>query len=309
MSEADRLYTRRLESDRAALQSLGTLTERCGVVQAGRARIELHCDFGPPGQDKTGVNQDFALAWHPHRRASNGVQPDWAIAVADGLTSAYWSERAAAIVCLASVRALVAPAGATAHSPPPSATRRAAEALDAAAAALAGYAGDLRLDPDATRPKAEIPFLSTWKYMLGKGTLLRTTLTLAWFERGKFALAAIGDGGGLWHCPGQDAVLAQCDLETEQVNSLGPLAGPAPEWDAWAEQIPAGSFQAALFTDGIGRGLGHDPASLWSRLGPVPRDPGENRAQDFIARVCREEPLAYADNLTLVLITCTPVRA
>ncbi len=296
MTHADRLFLDRLDSDRLALRTLGLLAEGTGVADTGVTRIELACEFGPANHGKAAVNQDFAIAWHAHEL---GRGPDWAIAVADGLTSSFWSERAAALACLAGVRSLTSGISVAAET-------RAKSAFAAASDAIADYADALRDDPGSTHPKGEVPFVSTWKYMLGKGTLLRTTLALAWFEGGRFSLASVGDAGVIWREEGEEAILAACDLETENVYALGSLRDDLPDWDAWTQKTPRSAFQVALFTDGIGRGLGADPTSLWREVGRAGGPDGRNRAAEFLDRACRDRPLDYADNLTLALISSSP---
>ena len=81
------------------------------IVSSGRFPCGEHLevlsitDFGPPGQDKS-VNQDYALAWLPAKKAADGLQPRLVVALSDGLTTLIASECAAALACWTSISRL-----------------------------------------------------------------------------------------------------------------------------------------------------------------------------------------------------------
>ncbi len=172
-----------------------------GSFHAGNISGSIHCDFGPPGQDKR-VNQDYALAWLPANSVDRR-QPRLAVALSDGLTNSYRSECAAALACWTSVRALVETVDAA------SPKERALSAFNEAGWALGELGDELSRDPEASCPEGQ--FVSTWKYILNKGGLFQTTLTLAWLDGvgqvanlpgpgqignlPHFHLAMVGDGG------------------------------------------------------------------------------------------------------------------
>ena len=64
------------------------------------------------------------------------------------------------------------------------------------AGALGRLADELTCDPASSCPPGQ--FVSTWKYILRKGVLFQSTLTLAWLDRHFFHVAMVGDGGCVW---------------------------------------------------------------------------------------------------------------
>ena len=69
-------------------------------------------------------------------------------------------------------------------------------AFNEAGLTIGRLADELARDPEASCPEGQ--FLSTWKYILKKGGLFQTTLTLAWLDGDYFRIAMVGDGGALW---------------------------------------------------------------------------------------------------------------
>ena len=163
-------------------------------------------------------------------------------------------------------------------------------------------------DPEASCPPGQ--FLSTWKYILKKGGLFQTTLTLAWLDRDFLRIAMVGDGGAVWRSyratpPGQratDRVLAACDLDSQQVCALGPADRCVREFDCWHEEELNGPFLCALHTDGVGRGLGGNPLALLDELEELQAAGVENPARRFIEQAIAERPQDFDDNLTLAVI-------
>ncbi len=172
---------------------------------------------------------------------------------------------------------------------------------------LGRLAEELAREPEASCPAGQ--FLSTWKYILRKGLLLQSTLTLAWLDRRFLYVAMIGDGGGVWRgygaSPGagraDDRVLAECDLARHQVRALGPAERNLREFDCWRQQELHGRFLCVLHTDGIGRGMGGKPLRLLDEMEEL-RGAGENAARRFIERAIEERPQDFDDNLTLAVI-------
>ncbi|MDX2037862.1 MAG: protein phosphatase 2C domain-containing protein [Isosphaeraceae bacterium] len=288
MSEGDATdrYLARIEHLIASLRASGRLLVGDGHARTEACAVALHSSIGPEGSEKTPVNQDHGLVWI--NDSADPTKPTWITAAADGLTSAFWSERAAALAALAAARAILEKPGIDA-----------ADCLDAARFALADYLDDLREDLDATRPATQVPFRSTWQYMLDRGAILQTTLTVAWEFEGRLALVVVGDGGALLEVEGGREIVSACDLETERVNALNPRGDFDDEPAVVISRPIDRPYRLALFTDGIGRGLGVDSLALWDRLEALG---GDNPPRSFIEAVCRDEPQSYDDNLTLILI-------
>ena len=174
-----------VRESRAWLAERGELVVGSGSFRAGPYSGSIHCDFGPPTQDKN-ANQDYAIAWWPSSDGDSRT-PRLVLALADGLTNSFRSEWAAAAACWVAVRALVDAAGK--YGP----QELAKFAFNEAGQTIAQAAEEFSRDPEASCPEGQ--FLSTWKYILKKGGLFQTTLTLAWIDADNFNLAIIGDGG------------------------------------------------------------------------------------------------------------------
>ena len=288
-----------LGQSRAWLAQRGQVIVGSGSFRAGRLSASIHCDFGPADQDKA-TNQDYALAWRP--AATGNRQPQFVVALADGLTNSFRSECAAALACWISLRTLIETSGAATPRD------RAKLAFNEAGLAIGRLADALASDPEASCPEDQFP--STWKYILKKGGLFQTTLTLAWLEEDRFCIAMVGDGGALWRGYGgrqnsreaRDRILAACDLDSHQVYALGPVERCPRDFDCWHEEEVDGPFLCALSTDGIGRGLGANPLTLLDELEKLSAAGAENPAQRFIAQAIERRPKDFDDNLTLVVI-------
>lgn len=273
-----------------------------GSFRSGTISGSLHTDFGPDYQDKD-VNQDYALLWLPEEGAMRR-RFRLVVAMADGLTTSFRSEWASALACSLAVRALAESDGSLS---PEEQARRAA---DCCAAALKQQADELAENPEASCPVGQ--FVSTWKYILRKGSLFQSTLTLAWLDEQHFRVAMIGDGGALWRAyragdgssSVEDRVLAQCVLDQHQVRALGPIESRAPAFDYWHEERLEGPFVCALHTDGIGRGLAGQAALLLDRVEEFRAAGEENPARRFIEQVVEERPEEFEDNLSLAVIRC-----
>jgi hypothetical protein len=271
-----------------------------GCFNAAPLSGALHTDFGPGDQDK-GANQDYALIWRPGAHAA-GKGLRLAVAMADGLTTSFRSECASALACWVALRALV-DAG---RSQEPLALAQ--RAFREAGQTIGRLADELVRDPEASCPPGQ--FLSTWKYILKKGGLFQTTLTLAWLDEDVLRLAAVGDGGALlrvYHEPSEgwratDFILAECDLDSQHVHALGPADRGVQEFDFWREEKLRGPFLCALHTDGVGRGLGRNPLALLDELEVLQADGAANPARQFIEQVVFRRPKDFDDNLTLAVL-------
>jgi len=289
-----------LRESQAWLAERGEMVVGSGSFKSGQFSGALHSDFGPADQDKA-TNQDYALAWWP---SADEAQPGlrFVLAMADGLTTSFRSECASALACWVGVRALVE-------------NVRAAQPRDVARLAFAEagltigqLADELARDPEISCPEGQ--FLSTWKYILKKGALYQTTLTLAWLDRNQFRIAMVGDGGALWrdylgpHGAPQalDRVLASCNLNSQQVYALGPAHRYVRVFDCWHEEELNGPFLCALSTDGIGRGYGENPPAFLHELEGIQAAGVDNPAQRFIEQAIQQHPKDFDDNLTLAVI-------
>ena len=112
------------------------------------------------------------------------------LALGDGLTTSFRSEWASALVCQVALRALVE------GGPDVPPRDLAKNAFDEAGRSLGRLADELTRDPEASCPPGQ--FVSTWKYILKKGALFQTTLTLAWLDCHFLRIAMVGDGGAVW---------------------------------------------------------------------------------------------------------------
>lgn len=282
------------------LAERGQLVVGSGCLQSDRLTVALHTDYGPEGQDKAS-NQDYALAWCPPP-AKNRKDLRLVVVMADGLTTSFRSECGATLACWVALRAL-AEAG---RGTDPLALAKLA--ANEAGLTLGQLGEKLALDPEASCPPGQFP--STWKYILNKGGLFQTTLTLAWLDRDFFHVAMVGDGGALWRgypAPtgrrqATDRLLAQCDLTTHAVRALGPADRHVREFDCWHKERVHGPFLCALHSDGVGRGLGDNPLKLLDELERLQADGAANPAQQFIRQAVEQSPKDFEDNLTLAVV-------
>jgi hypothetical protein len=288
------------------LRQAGQLVVGTGCLQNGSTTLALHTDYGPPAQDKE-TNQDYALAWSSGPRPG-ASEPVMALALADGVTSSYRSEWASELACAVALHKLVEcltrpPIIAQASDAPSDIARN---AFAAAGRALQEVAQQLEVRPEASCPPGQ--FLSTWKYILRKGVLLQTTLTLAWLQKGLFRLAMVGDGGVLWRerrldSTPQDEVLAEADLSTNEVHVLGPRTPEPGAFDLWMERPWTRSMVCAISSDGVGRGVQKAKLSLLNGLAELQAQDVANPAEAFIRQIVETGDPAFDDNLTLALLT------
>jgi len=282
------------------LAQRGEMVVGSGSFRSGQFSGAIHSDFGPADQDKS-TNQDYAMAWWP---TANQTQSRlrFVIALADGLTTSFRSECASALACWVGVRALVE------HVKAAAPTDLAKLAFNEAGLTIGRLADELANDPEASCPEGQ--FLSTWKYILKKGGLFQTTLTLAWLDSDRFRVAMVGDGGLLWRSyrgprgvpQTTDRVLASCDLDSQQVFALGPTSRCVRDFDCWHDEKLNGPFLCALSTDGIGRGHGVSPLTLLDELEGLQAAGEANPAERFIEHAIRQRPKDFDDNLTLAFI-------
>jgi serine/threonine protein phosphatase PrpC len=292
--------------DHVVRESQAWLAERgktiigSGCFRSGQLSGSVHTDFGPEDQDKE-ANQDYAIAWLPHD-ATTRKRFRFILALGDGLTASFRSEWASAVVCSVALRALVE------GGPDLEPRELARYAFNEAGQCLGRLADGLGQEPEVSCPPGQ--FASTWKYILRKGALFQSTLTLAWLDGHALCVAMVGDGGGVlrrYHASpdgqrAEDHVLAQCDLERHQVCALGPADRDVREFDCWREERLNGPFLCALHTDGIGRGLGGSPMALLDELEELQIAGVENTARRFIEKAVEQRPQDHDDNLTLAVI-------
>jgi len=283
----------------------GELVVGSGCLHSGATTLAVHTDFGPPGQDKE-TNQDYALAWGSDHR-SQVAKPLLAIALADGVTSSYRSEWASELVCAVALRKLVEQLiSHEATATTPEFPRAVVEiAFADACGALQEIAKNMEASPKDFCPPGQ--FLLTWKYILRKGLLLQSTLTLAWIQDDWFRLAMVGDSGLLWREGGAseaEEVLAP-DLSTNAVNVLGPRTGQPPPFDSLEQRPWSAQVQCALFSDGVGRGCLKSQKSCAWLLDRLARSQAENHlnpAQECLRQIIAGGDPAYDDNLTLAFL-------
>ena len=293
-------FDRLIRENQAWLAERGRMIVGSGCFRSGPLSGSVHTDFGPKDQDKE-ANQDYVVAWLPHDAATQ-KRFCFILALGDGLTTSFRSEWASALACLIALRALVEGGPGV---PPKDLAKN---AFDEAGRSLGGLADELTRDPEASCPPGQ--FVSTWKYILKKGALFQTTLTLAWLDCQFLRIAMIGDGGAMWrsrHVPsaGQqpgDRVLAECDVDRHQVCAIGPADRNVREFDCWHEERLNGPFLCALHTDGVGRGVSGNPKALLDELERLQATGAENPARQFIEQAIEKRPRDFDDNLSLAVI-------
>lgn len=271
------------------------------VIPWRSGQLALHSDFGPLDQDKD-VNQDFVLAWSPLN--GNGMQDvDWAVALADGVTSSWQSELGAEIVCWSALTALVEHATSVASDEIGlRAVRAANDGLERLSAAFLTNAEELR-------PDAEFP--ASWRYMLEAGLYFQTTLLLAWCAAGTVHVLSIGDAGAAIRTRAStptaedDRILLHVNSAAEFVHALGPLTSGDTEPDALVHLDADTCGVLALYTDGIGRLVQPRPELLFA-LRDEERQPtggGNNPTRVTVESLMEQFPQELQDNLSLALIT------
>ncbi|MBL6707018.1 MAG: protein phosphatase 2C domain-containing protein, partial [Planctomycetaceae bacterium] len=250
-----------LQSDSArdafdALRRTGSVVAGTGAINWKDGKLAIHTDFGPAGQDKE-ENQDFVLAWTPD---DNKSTIDWAVVMADGVTSSFLSGEGARIACSAGLTALIT------DEETRNWRERARRAMDAAGTAIGELADEILIDPDRFRPAEE--FDSTWRYLLREGRFLQTTLSLVWSESRRLNVAIVGDGGVITEGYGAELteVTELIDEATSRVHALGPNNRIVSEFDFADSLELLGTGVVAVFTDGIGRGITQCPAELFEVL-------------------------------------------
>lgn len=283
--------TQRSQSEQS-LAGCGLVCARSGTLTWKNKRIAIHTDFGPPDQDKES-NQDFALAWIP-AEPDNSSSLQWAIALADGVTSSWFSEYAAEIACWTGLSALI--------SKNANPIDRACRAVSSAGDAIGRIGDIIESDSEANRPTGE--FESTWRFTLNEGLLLQTTLCLAWKEAQEISLAFIGDGGAvIQRRTGENhqvELVGIMDDGTNRVHALGPRNRRVERPDVFREFADADVIQLAIFTDGVGRGLS-SPESVFDEINLL--DHREiNVAQRLIQNWIRHQGPDFQDNLSLAVV-------
>lgn len=271
---------------RHQLESSGTVCAESGEIAWPGGRLSIHTDFGPAEQDKD-MNQDSVVAWVPNEPS----RIQCAITVADGVSSSFQAEIGAQVACWAALAELV---GEVADF-----DNMCRRSIDAAGNAIGGLADELIEDAERFRPASE--FASTWKYTLREGLLLQTTLMLAWVEGDRLNVVIVGDGGAALFAGdpsnSRATLLGGASPETNRVHALGPLNRRVSAFDYCGRVEFDGAGVIALFTDGIGRGVGSNPSELFHECVS-----GRQGARELIEWLVKERPSEFEDNLTLALI-------
>lgn len=274
-----------------SLATTGNVCARSGVLTWSGGSLAIHTDFGPDEQDKD-TNQDFALAW------TSGNEEDkvqWAVALADGVTSSWHSEHAAELACWKGLESLIGSSLAEA---------RAREALSTAGNAIGRIGDIIERNADAYLPEGE--FASTWRFTLREGLLLQTTLSLAWMENGAIHLAFVGDGGATVElCEGNRKTLetiGDIDEGTSRVHALGPRNRQVSEPDVYRAFDERRVRRIGMYTDGVGRGLNTSCRSFFEELEDA-ESLDQNVAARLIAGWVNSAPSHFEDNLSLAVVT------
>ena len=289
---------------RADSREPGWLAERgetivgSGCFRAGQVSGSIHTDFGPEDQDKD-ANQDYALAWLPHdpNTATVSVWPcagrrlDGLVPIGIGLGPG----RSVAL------RALVA------GDPGLAPRERARDAFDEAGRSLGRLSDELARDPESSCPAGQ--FVSTWKYILRKGVLFQSTLTLAWLDPHCFRVAILEDGGAVWRSyQRRGGGRRPRTASWHSAISIGTRSRPSVRPTGTCGRSTVGTRKRRrpvplrLHTDGVGRGLGRNPAALLDKLEEIESLGPKNASRLFIEKAIHARPRDFDDNLTLAVI-------
>lgn len=273
-----------------ALRTTGKVAVGSGDLRWNCGSLAIHSEFGPAGQDKD-TNQDFVLAWTPNEVDS---PVDWAVAMADGVTSSFLAEAAARAACCAGLAALLDGSR--------NWRERADQAIAAAGCAIGEIADGILADRDRFRPESE--FDATWRFMLREGRFLQTTLSLAWSADNRLNVAIIGDGGVLTDGFGAATteVTELVDDATNRVHALGPNNRTPADFDFIDSISLQGSGVVALFTDGIGRGIMHRPAELFEVYRSERLRAQGQTARLSVQKLMNRRSADFEDNLTLAFM-------
>lgn len=288
-----RMVNGRIDVHHQWLTERGKLLLESGCVQTGKYQLSFHSDYGPEGQDKD-ENQDYALVWRAAEVAGTPSERV-VLAMADGLTGSFRSELASRLACTVALRTIAEGVGCEGRR------ELLQRAIADSAKALQDLKEELLRDPGSSCPAGL--FLPTWRYILRRGLLFQTTLTVALLDQGLLQVAIVGDGGMLsrMYEPQEDHVDAQCDLGTQEVHAIGPFESCSTDVDSFTERrLDAGRFLYALFTDGIGRALETAPLKLLEDLDSDAMRGVDNSAKDYIERV--KSGQSTNDNLTLAVV-------
>jgi len=292
----------KLDALHAWLRERGETIVGSGCVRSGGTTVAVHSDYGPEGQDKE-TNQDYALLWNESASAQK-VDPILVLAIGDGLTSSFRSEWASALACSVAVRSVVEDVQRCDSVSLGDSSTLALRAFENAGRAIGQLSDEIALDPEASCPEGQ--YLSTWKYILRRGLLFQTTLTLAWLRHEKLCVAILGDAGVLWKNADNDTaeVLVECDKSTNEVNALGPTSRGPGELDFCIERPWKGLPTCAIFTDGIGRSLGSSSeATFMEQLEMLRKHGVENTARELIRMAIARNIPRLDDNVTLAVLT------
>jgi len=285
-AEATEVFANLRSLAKTTLTGRGDSCAESGSLEWNGGRLSIHSDYGPLEQDKE-TNQDAVVAWRRHDASSPDLK--WAIAMADGVSSAWFAEIAAELVCWTALERLVTTDAGGAE--------RGNDAIASAASAIASVAETIERDPEASRPDGE--FQSTWEYTIRKGLLLQTTLCLAWCDRDEVHIAFIGDGGAVTEqaINGEIVVSISGDMDesSNRVHALGPKNANVRVSDVAESFAVTGFKRLALFTDGVSRGLSTDIKTLLG--GPFNVD-----AKAMIEQWIATRPRDFDDNLSLATV-------
>ena len=278
---------------RAALDELtseGTVRSECGEHRGERLRICCHSDRGPEDQEKDS-NEDFVATWIGNGDSARYVE--WALAIADGVSSSYFGREAAELASWTALAGLLRGNHTVSQEIGKRAVSRASQAIRRLGA---------RLHEESENWSPQDVFGSTWEYVLRKGKFLQTTLVLAWQHRSALHLVSVGDGGALIWSSNEQAPswLTPTSTPSHVVHAMGPDSQDDLQLDVDFHCDLPEAFQLAVFTDGLQTAFFNCPQSAFGR-GTLAS--AENQAKYVVEQLQREFPSAFDDNLTLALVS------
>jgi len=278
---------REIRHCRRFLKQTGVVVSQSGGFEVPQGWLSGHSALGPASQDKV-VNQDRLILWKPRKHPASGL--DWAIAMADGVTSSWHSEFAAGLACWSALKALAESDNARCGH---IALTTAVESINTAGAAY-------RRCGSGWCPDGE--YAATWKHRLDCGAFLQTTLTLVWCASGRCQLMRIGDGGATVHRTGESRVLLAVDPVCHRVHALGPdSSGVKPDGELDLT-LPAGAV-LTVYTDGLAGSLESNPDALFQWMNrKVAGEATGKRARSIVRQLEQEHHALLDDNLTLAMV-------
>ena len=273
------------------LKRRGMVLEKSGCLPP--LCVHIHTDYGPLDQEKE-RNQDYVMVLSGESK--KGL-PFLAIAMADGLTCSYRSDVGARLACYCGLHSLAVDWNGRISKV------SFQKAVTAGCSVLKKIRNKLSKRYLDNCPPGFYP--ATWDYILSKGKLLQTTLSLILVKDGWLRAGIVGDGGFCWRSynPKISKSGGDCNPDVFETNAIGPSVDQRLiQLDHYVQKRISRPFLAAFYTDGVGRGLGNNALSLLDDLEGKKGGESTNMAQAYLERAIQKAPALFNDNLTLAVV-------